>query len=154
MFQEKCGMRKRDNVQRRETVLARGNENILATHETTFEVTKESYLSKRGTCIIAVSANKALNDLSWQFKNALRSEKAKLTIQIEANGIIETVNALGSRDLVLTHPTDMVVRKSRYVCDRTLAVQADKAACDFSRKLVEKLSDPNQEVSIKLTVVF
>ncbi|MBS7632644.1 DUF371 domain-containing protein [Candidatus Bathyarchaeota archaeon] len=138
----------------RELVLARGNKNVLATHETTFEVTKEAHLSKKGTCIVAVSANKASKDLSWQFKNALRSEKAKITIQIEADGITETVNAFGSRDLILTHPTDIVVRKSRYICDRTLAIQADKAACDLSRKLVEKLSNPDQEVSITLTVVL
>ena len=48
----------------------------------------------------------------------------------------------------------MVIRKSDYVCERTLAVGADKAANDLSRALVEKLKNPKQEVRISLTVSF
>jgi hypothetical protein len=44
----------------------------------------------------------------------------------------------------------MVIRKSDYVCNRTLAVRADKAAKDFSRTLAKKLQDPSQEVVIRL----
>jgi hypothetical protein len=33
-----------------------------------------------------------------------------------------------------------------------LAIQADKAACDLSRRLVEKLENPKQKVKITLTV--
>jgi hypothetical protein len=54
--------------------------------------------------------------------------------------------------LQFTHQTDLVVRKSDYVCGRTLAIRADKAASDFSRELVEKLKDPNQEVKVTLVV--
>jgi len=71
---------------------------------------------------------------------------------IEADNLKEVVSAFGSPKLILSHPTDMVVRKSSYVCDRTLAVKADKAACDLSRKLVEKLRNPRQKVKITLTV--
>ena len=71
---------------------------------------------------------------------------------IEADNVKEVVSAFGSPKLILSHPTDMVVRKSSYVCDRTLAVKADKAAWDLSRKLVEKLRNPEQKVKITLTV--
>jgi hypothetical protein len=71
---------------------------------------------------------------------------------IEAEDTVEVVNAFGSARLILMHPTDMVVRKSNYVCSRTLAIQADKAACDLSRKLVKKLKNPKQKVKITLTV--
>lgn len=135
-----------------EVILARGHENILATHKTTFEITKESSLSKRGDCVIAVSADKGLDDLSFEFKEKLRKEGAKITVFIEAGGICETVDAYGSPHLVLTHPTDVVIRKSRYICNRTLAVKADKAACDLSRTLVKKLRSPEQRVKIALTL--
>jgi len=137
-----------------ETVIARGHENIRAMHRTTFEITKGSTLSKRGDCIIAVSANKALADLNPQFKENLRKEDAAITILIDAGDVSEFVNASGSPQLILTHPTDIVVRKSEYVCNRTLAIQADKAAYDLSRKLVEKLRNPEQrvEITIKLKV--
>ena len=136
----------------REVIFARGHENVLATHKTTFEITKESLLSEKGDCIIAVSADKALADLSFKFKDWLKRENAKVSILIEADDVKEVVSAFGSPKLILSHPTDMVVRKSSYVCDRTLAVKADKAACDLSRKLVEKLRNPEQKVKITLTV--
>ncbi len=136
----------------REVIFACGHENVLATHKTTFEITKESHLSEKGDCIVAVSADKALADLSLEFKEALRRENAKISILIEADDAKERISAFGSLKLVLSHPTDMVVRKSGYICDRTLAVHADKAACDLSRKLVEKLQNPRQKVKITLTV--
>ena len=95
-----------------ETILARGHENITATHKTTFEITKEESLTRRGDCIIAVSANKAMPDFKPKFKRALKNENAKLIIEIKAGEIREIVRAYGSSQLQLTHPTDMVIRKS------------------------------------------
>ncbi len=135
-----------------EIILGYGHENIQATHKTTFEITKEARLSRRGDCIIAVSANKTMTDFSSEFKENLHKEKAKIMILIEAGDTAEVVNAFGSPRLILTHRTDMVVRKSNYICNRTLAIQADKAACDLSRKLAEKLRNPKQKVKITLTV--
>jgi hypothetical protein len=135
-----------------EIILGYGHENIQATHKTTFEITKEAQLSRRGDCIIAVSANKTMTDFSSEFKENLHKEKAKIIILIEAGDAAEVVNAFGSPRLILTHPTNMVVRKSNYICNRTLAIQADKAACDLPRKLVEKLKNPKQRVKITLTL--
>jgi hypothetical protein len=135
-----------------EIILAYGHECIQATHRSTLEITKEPKLSKKGDCIIAVSANKAAADLSPDFKESLRKENAKMNILIEAGEFVEVVNCFGSPRLILTHQTDMVVRKSKYICSRTLAIQADKTACDLSRKLAEKLRNPKQKVKITLTV--
>ena len=137
-----------------ETILARGHENITATHKTTFEITKEESLTKRGDCIIAVSANKAMPDLKSEFKKALKNENAKLIIEIKAGEIREIVRACGSSQLQLTHPTDMVIRRSSCICNRTLAIKADKAAADLSRSLVEKLRKPKQNVEIKLIAII
>jgi len=131
---------------------ARGHENVLATHKTTFEVTKETTLTKQGDCIVAVESTRAAADLPFEFKEAARKEDARITVTIEADELEETAKAKGSPKLQFTHPSDLVVRKSSYVCGRTLAIRADKAASDFSRKLVEKLKDPNQEVKVTLTV--
>ena len=135
-----------------EIILVHGHENIQATHKSTLEITKEPQLSKKGDCIIGVSADKGIADLSLEFKESLRKKNAKMTMLIEAGETAEIVNAFGSPRLILVHPTDMVVRKSSHVCSRTLAIQADKAACDLSRKLVEKLRKPKQKVKITLTV--
>lgn len=133
-----------------EVIFAHGHRNIQATHKTTFEITKDAELSKRGDCIIAVSADKALGDLSPEFKRVICSENRRIKILIEAGDFVEVVEAFGDPKLILSHPTDMVIRKSNYICSRTLAIEADKAACDLSRKLVEKLKNPNLKVKIKL----
>lgn len=135
-----------------EGILANGHTNIQATHRTTLEITGDADLSKNGDCIIAVSASKALTDLDPKFKKLLQRENAELTILIQAGEVAEVVNAFGSSRLTLTHQRDMVIRKSGYICKRTLAIKADKAALGLSRKLVNKLKDPKQEVKITLTV--
>jgi len=139
-------------VKETEIILAHGHKHIQSTHKTTFEITKEEWLTKRGDCIIAVGADKGVMDLSKGFKEALRNSYARVTITIEAGGIREVVTAFGDPNLTCTHPNDLVVRKSNYVCSRTVAVRADKAAKDLSRQLVENLRNPHQIIKIILTV--
>lgn len=124
-----------------EKITARGHVNVSARHDISLEVTKEEYLTPRGDCIIAVDADKAFPELSDGFKKALRRDDAVLEITISCAGLTEKVIAYGSSDLQLSHPTDLVVRKSFFICDRTLAIKADKAAIDLSRKLVDKLNE-------------
>jgi len=134
-----------------EVIQAKGHENITSTNRTTFEITKETHLTKRGDCIIAVASDKGASDLRAQFKNTAQNENARIKITVEVDDEIEVINAFGSRHLSFTHPTDMVVRRSDYVCGRTLAIRADKAAKDLSRTLVKKLQNPKQRVKITMT---
>ena len=138
----------------KEVVSGYGHANIQAVHKTTLEFTKEKHLSRKGDCIIAVAADKAVSDLSPRFKANLQKPNARLTILIEAGEVAERVQARGSGQLILSHPTDVVIRKSEYICGRTLAVHADKAANDLSRQLVEKLKNPEQKVKITLILRF
>jgi len=131
---------------------AYGHKNVIATHKTTFEITKAGTLSRRGDCIVAVKSTKAAFDLPIEFKEAMRKERTQIIITIEANELKETIKAKGTPKLQLTHPTDLVIRKSDYVCERTLAIGADKASVDFSREFVKKLKHPRQTVKVTLTV--
>lgn len=137
-----------------ESLAAFGHVNVRATHHSTLEFTKENHLSRTGDCIVAVAADKGLSDLSDEFKANLRRRNAKLTITIEANGITEQINAHGSPNLILTHASDMVVRKSNHVDSRTLAIGANKAANDLSGQLVGRLRNPNQKIKITLSAHF
>ena len=134
------------------SIRARGHENVTARHKTTLEFTKEEHLTPRGDCIIAVGADRGLQEFSKEFKNLLKDDDAVLEIRIECGGISETVRARGHSHLTLTHPTDMVVRKSDFICDRTLAIGADKASIDLDRGLIEKLKR-GSEVIIKLKAI-
>ena len=135
-----------------EVIHAHGHENIRSTHTTTLEITKEPSVTKRGDCIIAVGATKGAVDFHPKFKEVALNEDAKITIKIEAGRIVDVVKARGTHRLLFTHPTDVVVRKSDHVCDRTVAIRADKAAMDLSRKLIEKIRNSRQNIRITLTV--
>jgi hypothetical protein len=130
----------------KEVILGHGHLNVLATHRTTLEFTRESRLSKMGDCIVTVGTDKAAADLNGEFSKNLANDNAKLTILIEVGDISERIIAQGSSRLAL------VIRKSGYVCSRTLAIYADKAAKDLSRSLVERLKDPRQNVKITLAI--
>jgi hypothetical protein len=131
---------------------ASGHQNVRATHKTTLEFTKEKKLSKQGDCIVGVASTKGAFDLPFEFKEAARKDGAIMSIKIEAGELKEIVNAKGNRDLQFTHPTDLVIRTSNYLCSRTLAIEADKAAANLSRMFIEKLKNPKQEIKITLTV--
>jgi len=121
-----------------ECVTFSGHKNISATHKTTFEITKSKSLSKRGDCIIGVAADKACADLDLRIKDALRrGEVVQLTIRV--GDLSFKVRAEGSPQLTLTDEEDIVVRRSTYICPRTLAVKADVAACDIPRDIVNLL---------------
>lgn len=115
-------------------------------------ITKERQVTKRGDCVVAVDADKAVADLSAEFKHALRQPNAKLTIELEVDGLTGQINAFGSPELVLNHPNDLVIRKSEFISDRTLAVKADKSSGDLSKIVVEKLKNPEQQVTLTLIV--
>jgi len=135
-----------------EVVHAFGHPNIQATHPTTIMFTKERMVTQRGDCIVAVDANKAVADLSPEFKRALKQPNAKLTIELEVDGQVGKITAYGSPDLTLSHPNDLVIRKSDFPSDRTLAVRADKSSGEMSRAVVETLKNPKQQVTMTLTV--
>ncbi|HMK93984.1 MAG TPA: DUF371 domain-containing protein [Candidatus Limnocylindrales bacterium] len=138
--------------QTKEVVLAWGHENIQAVHPSTLMFTKEKHLSKKGDCVIAVAADKAVADLSREFKQELKKPNSKLTITIEADGSTQQINASGSAKLALTNQVDMVIRKSDYISDRTLAICADKSSNDLPRGFIEKLKNPEQGIKITLAV--
>ncbi|MCW4021449.1 MAG: DUF371 domain-containing protein [Candidatus Bathyarchaeota archaeon] len=139
-------------ARKREIIGAFGHELVRSTHGTTFEVTKDETLTTRGDCIIGVKANKGAADLSEDYKILARRADADIIVTIEADGIVETVRAKGDPRLTFTNPEDIVVRKSSYICERTVAVKADKAAADLSRELIKKLKNPNHKVTVTLTV--
>ena len=135
-----------------EVIHAYGHQNIRASHPTTIMFTKERHVTKNGDCVVAVDADKAVADLSVEFKNALRQPNAKLTIELEVDGLKGQINAYGSPELTLNHPNDLVIRKSDFISDRTLAVKADKSSCNLSKAVIEKLKNPKQQVTLTLTV--
>ncbi|MCW4023523.1 MAG: DUF371 domain-containing protein [Candidatus Bathyarchaeota archaeon] len=135
-----------------EKIVAHGHPNISALHPTTLMFTKDENLTKKGDCIVAVGADNAVADFSEEFKTKLQDSNTKLTIQMKIDDVSWQVTARGSPKLSLTSKEEIVVRKSDFSSERTMAVCADKASVDMPREMVEKLKNPNQKVEITLTL--
>jgi len=125
---------------------------VTARHPTTFELTKNAQLTRRGDCVIAVQATKGLADFSTEFRNLCERDEARIIVQLKAAGIVESIEGEGSYDLTLSHPTEIVGRKSGYVSDRTIMIHADRAACDINRDLVRELQSPRTTLHIRVMV--
>jgi len=134
-----------------EVVMARGHPRVTAEHQTTLMFTKDREVGFKGDCIVGVLADKGAAGLRDDMKSALKSG-AGVKITIEAGGEMEEVRAFGHPLLTFTYPKDLVIRKSRFTCGRTLAVGADKAATDLSKALVAKLRDTSTKVKITIEV--
>jgi len=120
----------------------RGHKNILSLHEKTLEITKESDLTINGDCIVGINADLACRDLPEDFKKNVMSDDAKITFTIKAGKHSFSIHGNGSKKLTLKHPNDIVLRKSAFVCTRTLAIKCDKASSDMPREMIHVLQNP------------
>ncbi|MBM3897408.1 MAG: DUF371 domain-containing protein [Thaumarchaeota archaeon] len=133
----------------REVIEFYGHPNVRAWHEKTIEVTKDSNLTLEGDCIVGVRASKGCSQLAEEVKSAL-NDGSLVKFEIEVGSQVFGFTARGSSELTFEDEHEIVIRKSDYVSPRTLAVRADKAACDVPRKIVEILKDKNTRGLLKI----
>ena len=122
-----------------------GHENIRSLHQKTIEITTEPELTLQGDCIIGVQANCGCNDIPEKMKNLLRATKSDVLFTIIVKDISFKVKGKGHNDLVLTNPHDIVVRKSSFICPRTLATHCNKASDSIPRNMVKLLQKPDSK---------
>jgi len=135
-----------------EVFRARGHPRITARHPTTLMITKEEEVGPKGDCIVAVCADKGAKDLKGTLKRAIRAgRRVRVTLKVE--DAAEAIQGFGDPGLAQENPTDIVIRKSRFTCGRTVAIGADKAAGDLSRTFVSRLLDPDAEIQISIEVL-
>lgn len=119
-----------------------GHENIRSNHQKTIEITKESHLTPQGDCIIGVNAKSSCADLPEELKNKLKNPDTKVIFSIKVGVDNFVVEGKGHPDLILSHSEDIVIRKSDFICPRTLAVNCDKASDMLPRSMVTQLQNP------------
>ena len=128
---------------------AYGHPDILATHKTTLEFTKDKWLTLKGDCIVGVNADFNLTKIK-QFIKKVKNKNITIIIQTtNANKKIkETITAQINPDF--NDNNEMVIRKTNFNSERTLAIKANKAAFGLSRNLIGFLKRKNSEISIIL----
>ena len=133
-------------------ILFYGHKNIRSNHTRTIEITKESHLTPRGDCIVGVNANGSCSDLPLSIKNKLRDPQSKVVISIFVKDRKFVVRGKGHPRLILSHGEDIVIRKSNFICPRTLAISCDRASDLLPRDMVTMLQDPNTQGKFVISV--
>ncbi len=132
---------------------ARGHPAVTSTHRTTLEFTKEATLTEKGNCIIAVESSATLRDLPQQMRDALSKESARARLTLKLRAYEFEIEGRGAPGLSFSHPTDMVVRTSSFVSNRTLMVRASGAAINIPRPFVKLLQDPDQKLLVEISLL-
>ncbi len=128
-----------------------GHPNITATHKTTLEFTKDSVLSLKGDCIVGINADFKPDELR-KFISKVKNKKILITIQAASNGSInEKITAEINNGF--QSDKEIVVRKTGFLSERTLAVNSSKAAGDLSRQLVGFLQKNSNNVCVTLDAI-
>jgi hypothetical protein len=134
-----------------ERVSARGHEHVSATHESTFEVTTDDYLTPAGDCILGIEADRAPSAFDDSFVSACQTHEATIQAVLQVGSTTTTVLGHGHPDLTFASDRSLVCRTSEYVDDRTVLVGADAAAAHLDRALVDALAD-GAEMELSLRV--
>lgn len=136
-----------------EEFIVRGHENVLSTHISTLEFTNDSQLTQRGTCILGLGSPIGCLNLKDTTKQQLRGDN-KFLVKIAIGSITDEFVGYGHPNLTLTHPHDMVFRKSTYICNRTIMIACSKAAIDINREIVHSLQDPDHQARIQIQLIL
>ncbi|MBW3000125.1 DUF371 domain-containing protein [Candidatus Woesearchaeota archaeon] len=118
-----------------------GHKNILSTHPTTLEFTKDSEVTKKGNCIVGIKADFSVAEL--------RKFKGKVKISIKVESIEDELTAEINPKFNDSH--ELVIRKSDFISGRTFAIKANKASSDLKKGLVEKFKIPGKKIEVTVS---
>jgi len=129
-----------------------GHSNVQSLHARTIEITKDDYLTPRGDCIIGIRADKACADLNKVLKEKLKRGMSTVRIEVVVGNESFLVTGAGDERLGLLSSHDIVIRKTNFVCPRTLSIKADKAALQMPRNMVKMLQDEGRRATLRISV--
>ncbi|MEM5766354.1 MAG: DUF371 domain-containing protein [Candidatus Aenigmatarchaeota archaeon] len=132
----------------KEEIFGYGHPEIKASNNFMIRITKDLDVDN---ATIAVNCDKACEDLSEEFKAAIKSAK-RVEIKIEVEGEEEFFIAYGSPALKLKSKKEIVIRKDSVIDNKTVAILSDKSANEIKHALIEKLRSPQTKVKISLEI--
>lgn len=129
-----------------------GHPNVRSLHSKSIEITKDGYLTPKGDCIIGIKANKACTDLEESIRRGLNSSSAIVKIEVIVDDESFIIKGRGDERLTMLNPHDIVIRRTNFVCPRTMSVLCDKASSDMPRELVRLLQHQEQKGLFRITI--
>ena len=129
-----------------------GHSNITSKHKSTFEITTDSEIGRSADCIIGVSSEKSMLDFPDEFKDKIRDKNTRIHVFLKTKNANDEIVGFGHPDLELSNKTDIVCRKSDYICNRTLMINSNKAAYDLNSDLIKDLAN-GYSMTIEIIII-
>ena len=124
---------------------AYGHPNMLVTHKTTLEFTKDKELSLKGNCIVGVKSDFDLQKIK-DFMKKSKKKKIIMTIETADKKITEKTEAELNPNF--NSDNEIVIRKTDFVSERTFAIRSNKAAFELKRDLIDYLKEKRNRISV------
>ncbi len=114
------------------------------------EITRESRLTPGGDCIVGVRASCGCGGIPKELRARMRDPRSNVRLSITVGRHVFVIRGSGHGDLEISHPDDIVMRKSGFVCPRTLAVRCDAGSDAMPRSMVRLLQNPLQKGILRI----
>jgi len=128
-----------------EEVIFEGHPNVQSLHPRTIEITKDKDLTLNGDCIVGVNANKSCRDLGSELKDKIKKNHSFIEIEIIVEPYKFIIKGSGSEKLLLLNRDDIVLRKSNFICDRTLSINCNFSSLEIPREIINSLKNSNRK---------
>jgi hypothetical protein len=128
-----------------------GHPNIKSKHSTTLMITRDNYLTPKGDCIVGIKAEKGIADLQKMVSTAKNTE-TRIIITLKIKDKEFKITGRGHPELTFNDTNDIVARKSCFIDDRTIMINADKAACDIPKDMVDLLKEEDSPVTVRISI--
>ncbi|HYP43457.1 MAG TPA: DUF371 domain-containing protein [Candidatus Nitrosocosmicus sp.] len=135
-----------------EEITFKGHPNVQSLHARTIEITKDKDLTLNGDCIIGINANKACKDLNPEIKKRIRKNDSVIEIGLIVEPYSFIIKGFGDNRLLLTNEDDIVLRKSKFICDRTLSINCNFSYLEIPREIINSLRDPLKKGIMQIKV--
>ena len=129
-----------------------GHENVRSFHPKSIEITTEEHLTVKGDCIVGVRASCGCLGIPDEMKKLLQKPESEVTCTILVGDHSFTIVGRGSEKLSLTNPHDIVVRKSKFTCPRTLSVSCNVACNSIPPQMIKVLQNPKTKGIFRIEV--
>ncbi len=134
-----------------EKIIAYGHPNILGSHHSTLEITKENFLTPRGNCIIGIKASKGVADFNINLKREIQNGK-KFEVLLKAGEYSDSFYGIGNQNLLLNNQNSIVFRTSSFISGRTALINCSKSSFEISRDIIRYLKNPNNILEIEFYI--
>ena len=135
-----------------EEITFKGHPNVQSLHVRTIEITKDKDLTLNGECIIEINANKDCKELNHEIKKRIRKNHSVIEIWLIVEPYSFIIKGFGDNRLLLTNEDDIVLRKSKFICDRTLSINCNFSSLEIPREIINSLKDPSKTGIMQIMV--